>query len=315
MKSFNLLYFFNSMTDVNQWLSNFGYDMKSYFPSIEHFTTPFKHFLPASIYPINCMPAHSSLVRSSLHCAFTEQTSEHLNNFLFTQISKLQNTHLFPPTLSFSTVLPIFGKKILLSSVDSDGQAGIVEITALNDANTALSLITSTLLNNSLLVYPHYNAKSKDVHHFIRQYSSGEDDISALRLRPEGVIQGLVVNVKKNPHDKNKAEIKIHGNHTVVHIKFGVSPEEERQRIINHAKSKTLEVAWRLEQQLAFENKSSATKWSQSQRHELLSSGRVSRVTAKYLRDVRIFPELLDDPKNVEFIALEDTEEANLLEL
>ena len=176
----------------------------------------------------------------------------------------------------------------------------------LNDANSALSFIASSLLNQSVILQPHYNTKTKDVHHFVRPHSSGDEDISELGLRPEGVIQGLVVNVRQNVHNKKRAEIKIHGNHTIVYIRFGVSAQEERERIGRHVKLKILNNAWLLEKELASENRLSMTRWTDDQKQELLLKGRVSGVNAMYVRDISVFPELLDDPRNVEFVAAEN---------
>lgn len=301
-----IIIIFTDNADVKRWLDHVGYDMNSFLPSPHPLISP---ILPPTLSHIH--PSTPSLMRSSLYCAFKSHTSQHHNDFLFMPPSKLQPQSLFPRNFHISIVPPIFGRKILVSAVESDGFSGVVGITTLQHANARISLIASTFLNESLLILPHYNSKSKDVHHFVRQDSTGEEYINEFALRPEGVIQGLDVNVRQNLHDNKKAEIKIHGNHTIVYIRFGVSVDEERERIARHAKLKILENAWALEKQLVSENKLSISKWTDEQRKELILNGKVNGVKARYVRDVNVFSELLDDPRNVEFVGVEELNEGD----
>ena len=180
----------------------------------------------------------------------------------------------------------------------------MVGVTTLKPAHEALSLLASTLLNDSILVLPRYNVHSIDVHHFIKtSLQQAEDDILELALRPEGTIQGLNVSVHRST-DSSHVEIRLRGNHTVFYLRYGVETTEEREHVLKHAKSRALEGAWAIERELAQTGKLSVNEWTRVQREELLVKGRVEEFQARYIRNIAIYTELADDPKNVAFIQM-----------
>ena len=198
----------------------------------------------------------------------------------------------------------IFGEGVLLTVVD-----GKVVVNVLDSANEVLSLLATTLFNESKVIGLHYTIHARDVHYFVKEsLDDAVADVRDLSLRTEDTIGGINVSVHR-VHETSEimkhVDIRLHGNHTVLNLRYGISVWHERQRILRHARERAVAGAWSLERQLAQAHRKSLHQWTRTQRDELLKTGAVSGMRATYIRDVEKQPELADDPKNIRFVAAE----------
>ncbi|KAA0186935.1 hypothetical protein HAZT_HAZT008617 [Hyalella azteca] len=111
------------------------------------------------------------------------------------------------------------------------------------------------------------------------------------------------VNITK-PSDEGSEkfmDVKLRTNYAVVHVRYGSSPQQEKKRLLKHAKKMTIRRAWALERELVAAGFSGHVEWTAVEQEELLSRGSVSSYTAMYLHSPETYPQLLDDPTNIRF--------------
>lgn len=97
-------------------------------------------------------------------------------------------------------------------------------------------------------------------------------------------------------------DIKIHRTDTVLNVRYGTTVEREKQRLLHHAKSKTLQKAWHYEKELLRNGLPTTKDWTPQESEELLKLGEVSGYDGEYAIDVQKYPELSDDPSNIRFV-------------
>lgn len=210
---------------------------------------------------------------------------------------------------SYAPFQYVFGEGVLLTIVN-----GRVVVSVLDSANEVLSLLATTLFNESYAVNLHYTIHGRDVHYFVKEsLDDAVADVKDLSLRTEDTIGGINVSVHR-VHETSEimkhVDIRLHGNHTVLNLRYGTTVWHERQRILRHAKERAMAGAWALEKELAENRQESLHKWTRQQREELLKVGTVSDMRATYLRDCEAHPELADDPRNIVFVPAPEPEEA-----
>ena len=205
---------------------------------------------------------------------------------------------------SYAPYRYIFGEGILLTVVN-----GKVVVNILDSANEVLSLLATTLFNNSESVDMHFTIHGRDVHYFVKQsLDNAVADVRDLSLRTEDIIGGINVSVHRI-HETSEimkhVDIRLHGNHTVLNLRYGTTVWHERNRILHHAKERAVAGAWVLQRELAKNSQESIQTWTRKQREELLKTGAVTGMQAVYVRDVQTHPGLADDPRNIQFVAVD----------
>lgn len=278
--------------DLSFWLNEVGYDLDVLLPEVN---------FEGQIHSGKNTRDHPMIsVTSAFECAFNRD----MNNFV--DISTVPRSKVTPQgdlaiSRSFAPFDFIFGPGILLSSIQ-----GRVVVSVLDTANENLAMLATTLLNNSQMVDLQFTKHGKDLHYFVKEtLTEAIDNVRDLGLKPEDVIHGLNVTVHRH-HDSTDSmkyvDIRLHSNHSVINLRYGSTVEHERSRILQHARERAIEMAWAVERELVQSNKRTVNQWSKQQAEELLSRGSIKGVRGHYIRDVRHFPELADDPKNIQFV-------------
>ncbi len=279
---------------MSDWLEALGYDLRSLVPQVN-----FDGQLQSSL-----QPPHSQRlipITSAFECAFRRD----MDNFIRLSTvpkSKVATQEEPNPTIqSYSPFKFVFGPGVLLSKKD-----GKVMVEILESANEQLAALATTLLNNSDYVNLHYTIHGRDTHYFVkRTLSEAVEDVKALSLREEEVIQGVNVSVRRyheTPEVMRYVDIRLHGNHSVFNLRYGTSAASEMIRVLTHAKERAVENAWKIERELVQSGKQTRNVWTRQQKEELLSKGSVTNMEGRYIRYINQFPELADDPKNIKFV-------------
>lgn len=280
--------------DITSWLNGLGYDMNSLIPQVSfsgHIrpgkdTMNVERFLP---------------ITSAFECAFQRD----MQNFI--ELSTVPHSKVITPDPSqrlVDTYAPykyLFGEGVLVNSVD-----GAVRVEQLDSANDVLGLLGVTLLNNSALVDVHFSIHGRDAHYFVKPtLNEAVEDVRDLSLRTEDVIGGVNVSVHRF-HETSEimkyVDIRLHGNHTVMNLRYGTTVAHEQERIMRHAQERAVELAWRLERERLDNKQESLHVWTKPQRDELVKKGAIAGYQAVYIRDVDLYPELVDDPHNIQFV-------------
>ena len=281
-------------SDVGSWMDALGYDINSLIPSVQ-----FDGQLQSTASP----PPHQDRlipVTSAFECAFRRD----MHNFVELSTvprSKVTTSGDEAIIRSFSPFRYIFGEGVVLSVAE-----GRVVVDVLDSADQVLAALATVLLNNTHVVDAHMTLHGRDVHYFVKEsLAQAVEDVRTLSLRENQVVHGLNITVHRHhltPDVMRYVDIRLHGNHTVLNVRYGSNSVEEWARVMDHAKERALEAAWKMEQSRVQAGMYTATNWSKRQRSLLLSKGVVPGMVGQYIRDVFIYPQLADDPKNVIFV-------------
>lgn len=79
------------------------------------------------------------------------------------------------------------------------------------------------------------------------------------------------------------------------------SPDEEKKRLIRHARKKAAEDAWLRETELHRAGFKGSRSWNPEEKRELLEKGKVSNYHGMIVYDTDLYPMLADDPTAVAF--------------
>ena len=248
-------------------------------------------------------------VSSAFECAFSRDMQA------ITRLSAVPRSQLLPTSqrhrkpLHFTPLSKMFGDDVMLTV---DGQ-GHVQVMLLERSSEKLAQIASTLLNNSQLITDFRStAHARDVHHFVRgNVHDALSDARALSLLSDSAsVDGVNVSIHRHFSDVTGSDaqqlrhvdFRLQSSHTVFNIRYGTTLAHERERALRHAAARAEEAAWLIERELALSQKLSMYSWSQAQRQQLLTTGRLSSVKTTFYRDIQSYPALADDPKNIRFL-------------
>lgn len=298
---------------MSSWLKELGYDLKHLVPLID-----FKGKIHStSDMHGDDMPTTSLdqliMSTSAFECAFKRDAVN------FVRMSTVSRSRIgvretcdsdWAVGRTLAPLANVFGRGVILSV-----RSGRVAVSVAESANVALTLLATTLLNNSHAVGYRYTVHGRDTHYFVRpRLEQAADDIRELTLRPEGIVQGVNVTVHRHRPAAGDGsdvvryiDVRLHGPHTAVNIRYGATVTQERDRVARHAKARATDSAWTIERELVQSGKRTINNWSKSQTEELLSRGQIGGVRAEYLRNVDVYPEIADDPRNIRFVPITDT--------
>ena len=147
----------------------------------------------------------------------------------------------------------------------------------------------------------------KDTYFFTKPFIwQSSEDVKALhRLGPR-------INLtthETQSDDGMTMEVKVHLDDTVLLIKYGADPEEEKTHLIRHASKVMSRKMWLREKEILMLNRKNrgvveplSHDWSKQQKEQLLNQGLVEGYELQYKVDPQKFPALSYDLNNFRFI-------------
>lgn len=205
--------------------------------------------------------------------------------------------------LWFATVKSLIGKGVMLAVIQ-----GRVVTNALNIANEDCIKVAAVLNNAFYLEDLHYTVEGRDTHYFIKT-SLPENDLSALRLTSgrKSLENGVNVTVSQsttvmNGRTRRLADVELQYGALVLHVRYGTTLDEEKARILEHARQRALLSAWAREQQRVRDGEEGVRLWTEGEKRQLLSSGKVLGYDGYYVLSIEQYPELADSANNIQFL-------------
>lgn len=240
---------------------------------------------------------------SAFHCAFEQDVENAV------ALSSVPQSHLTKDDpkktdigRSFTPTAYLFSAGVVVSV---RGTTGHVTVLALESANASLATAASTLLNGSLAVNVRLTVDGRNVNYFVRPRASAEqaaEDLRTLGIAPEGGPHyGLNVTVNRHQGASGVVDVFLRGEQAAMNVRYGADVVSETRRVLAEAKRQATDAAWVVERELLQSGKQTINTWTEEQREELVSSGRVANTTAAYIRDVSSCTECANDPRNVKF--------------
>lgn len=275
-----------------------GFDFRSLAPDISYM---------GEIHPLHEESKYQLLPSSSaFECTFRRD----MDNIL--SLTNVPRSKVTPDqSVTQTSLMFMYYRSLLGDGVTLSVEDGKVLVNLLDNVDEQTRKVASVLLNGSEAVGLHFTIKGKDEHFYIKQDIAQADiDKSLLGIRKDEIVldNGVNVTLRKVFHSDgfrgrthNELDIRLHGNHSVINIRYGTSLEREKKRILQHAKQRAIKHAWEREKQLLQQSLPSDYKWTEQEEEEIVTGGYADSYEAEYIRDVLSYPELADDCNNIRF--------------
>jgi hypothetical protein len=195
---------------------------------------------------------------------------------------------------------PPFGKGIVVTRT-LEGQAIVSSVPA---ANAIYRDVYTSVFNRTKLLpfsFVVHNSQ-QDAFYFVKEDSwrSNEDRQQLKRL--QGQVNTTFHDItKENSSGGNYLDVKIHGVHAIINLRYGTTIEKEKQRLMHHAKLQAARKAWNREKELIRTGLTTSVEWVQSEIDEILKQGYSNLYDCEYIHDVNTYPELAEDAFNIRF--------------
>uniref|UniRef100_A0A8B9KB38 Si:dkey-237h12.3 n=1 Tax=Astyanax mexicanus TaxID=7994 RepID=A0A8B9KB38_ASTMX len=282
------------ITDVNCWLVTFGFHLHNSIPGFpvpnSGMTQPFYE-----------------LTKSDVSFAIQQQVIRQAKAFLAfermppAQLSQTRRQD--KPWLWFASSDSLIGRGVMLAIY-----RGTVVTRALSIANEDCVKVANILNGALYLKDLHFIFEGRDTHYFIKT-GAPEADLAALRLTTgqKELENGVNVSVSQSTavlagRTRRFADVELRRGSLALHIRYGASLDEERVRVLELARQRALAGAWARELQRVKDGEVGIRLWTEGEKRQLLSGGRVQGYDGYYVLSVEQYPELADNVNNIHFL-------------
>ncbi|XP_073710432.1 teneurin-3 isoform X5 [Misgurnus anguillicaudatus] len=288
------------LTDVNSWLVTFGFHLHN---SIPGFPIPVSEMTHAS-YELTKSQMWDDLTTS---VAVQQHIIRQAEAFLkFGNLPTIQFGHSQRPDkpwLWFASSDSLIGRGIMLALYK-----GIVITRALSLANEDCVKVANILNGALYLKDLHFIIDGRDTHYFVKT-TSPEADLAALRLTSGRKELENAVNVTVSQstavlagRTRRFADVEFQRGALTLHLRYGSSIDEERVRVLELARQRALANLWTREQRRVQNGEEGSRLWTEGEKRQLLSGGRVQGFDGYYVLSVEQYPELADSVTNIQFL-------------
>ncbi|XP_070321850.1 teneurin-2 isoform X5 [Odocoileus virginianus] len=293
----------NYVTDVKSWLVMFGFQLSNIIPG---FPRAKMYFVPPP-YELSESQASES---GQLITGVQQTTERHNQAFLALEgqvISKKLHASIREKAGHwFATTTPIIGKGIMFAIKEGRVTTGVSSIASEDSRKVA-----SVLNNAYYLDKMHYSIEGKDTHYFVKIGAADADLVTLGTTIGRKVLEsGVNVTVSQptllvNGRTRRFTNIEFQYSTLLLSIRYGLTPDtldEEKARVLDQARQRALGTAWAKEQQRARDGREGSRLWTEGEKQQLLSTGRVQGYEGYYVLPVEQYPELADSSSNIQFL-------------
>uniref|UniRef100_A0A3Q3MDE5 Teneurin-2 n=1 Tax=Labrus bergylta TaxID=56723 RepID=A0A3Q3MDE5_9LABR len=199
----------------------------------------------------------------------------------------------------FGTSTPIIGRGVMLALKEGRVVAGVSALASDDSRKVALVLNGAQYLEGT-----HYTQDGKDCHYFVK-VGSADSDLLALGLTNGRKSLESGINVTVSGRSRRGVTVEFAVPSLVLSVRYGLAVDvvdEEKVRLLELARQRALAGAWAKEQQRARDGKGGNRLWTEGERQQLLTTGRVQGYDGYYVLPVEQYPELADSSNNIQFL-------------
>uniref|UniRef100_A0A452SLR0 Teneurin-2 n=1 Tax=Ursus americanus TaxID=9643 RepID=A0A452SLR0_URSAM len=293
----------NYVTDVKSWLVMFGFQLSNIIPG---FPRAKMYFVPP---PYELSESQAS-ENGQLITGVQQTTERHNQAFMALEgqvISKKLHASIREKAGHwFATTTPIIGKGIMFAIKEGQVTTGVSSIASEDSRKVA-----SVLNNAYYLDKMHYSIEGKDTHYFVKIGSADGDLVTLGTTIGRKVLEsGVNVTVSQptllvNGRTRRFTNIEFQYSTLLLSLRYGLTPDtldEEKARVLDQARQRALGTAWAKEQQKARDGREGSRLWTEGEKQQLLSTGRVQGYEGYYVLPVEQYPELADSSSNIQFL-------------
>ncbi|XP_066570780.1 teneurin-1 [Amia ocellicauda] len=292
-------------TDIGSWLQLFGFQLHNVVPG---FPKPDVDGMEQTYELMKTQTKTQDWDPSKAVLGIQCELQKQLRNFI--SLERLPMTQINgAPTEGedkrprFSAMSSVFGKGVKFAIMD-----GIVTTDIIGVANEDSRRIAAILNNAIYLSGLHFTIEGRDTHYFIK---SGplEGDLAVIGNTGGGRIleNGVNVTVSQmtsvlNGRTRRFADIQLQHGALCFNIRYGATAEEEKVHVLEMARQRAVEKAWTREQKRLQEGEEGIRAWTEGERQQLLSTGRVQGYDGYFVLSVEQYLELSDSANNIHFM-------------
>ncbi|XP_058392653.1 teneurin-1 isoform X5 [Diceros bicornis minor] len=203
----------------------------------------------------------------------------------------------------FAAVPSVFGKGIKFAIKD-----GIVTADIIGVANEDSRRLAAILNNAHYLENLHFTIEGRDTHYFIKLGSLEEDLVLIGNTGGRRILEnGVNVTVSQmtsvlNGRTRRFADIQLQHGALCFNIRYGTTVEEEKNHVLEIARQRAVAQAWTREQRRLQEGEEGIRAWTEGEKQQLLSTGRVQGYDGYFVLSVEQYLELSDSANNIHFM-------------
>ncbi|XP_049727567.1 teneurin-1 isoform X2 [Elephas maximus indicus] len=203
----------------------------------------------------------------------------------------------------FAAVPSVFGKGIKFAIKD-----GIVTADIIGVANEDSRRLAAILNNAHYLENLHFTIEGRDTHYFIKLGSLEEDLVLIGNTGGRRILEnGVNVTVSQmtsvlNGRTRRFADIQLQHGALCFNIRYGTTVEEEKNHVLEIARLRAVAQAWTKEQRRLQEGEEGIRAWTEGEKQQLLSTGRVQGYDGYFVLSVEQYLELSDSANNIHFM-------------
>lgn len=199
----------------------------------------------------------------------------------------------------FGSGPPLIGRGVMLALREGRAVTGVSAVASDDSRKVAV------VLNGALYVQgTHHTQEGRDCHFFVK-VGPPDSDLMALGVANGRKALASGVNVTVSGRSRRGAVVEFRTATLAVSVRYGLAPDvldEERLRLLELARQRALASAWAREQQQVRDGKEGSRLWTEGERQQLLSTGRVQGYDGYYVLPVEEYPQLADSSTNIQFL-------------
>ncbi|XP_036595867.1 teneurin-1 isoform X5 [Trichosurus vulpecula] len=203
----------------------------------------------------------------------------------------------------FAAIPSVFGKGIKFAIKD-----GIVTADIIGVANEDSRRLAAILNGAHYLENLHFTIDGRDTHYFIKLGSLEEDlaligNTGGRRILENGVnVTVSQMTSVMNGRTRRFADIQLQHGTLCFNIRYGTTVEEEKNHVLEIARQRAVAQAWTKEQRRLQEGEEGIRAWTEGEKQQLLSTGRVQGYDGYFVLSVEQYLELSDSANNIHFM-------------
>ncbi|XP_047440563.1 teneurin-2 isoform X4 [Mugil cephalus] len=285
----------NYVTDVKSWLVMFGFQLSNIIPGFPRHSLYF-------VEPPYELQATQHCENGQLITGVQQAAERHNQAFMALEgrlLNKERRRRKDKPGHWFGTSTPIIGRGVMLALKEGRVVAGVSALASDDSRKVALVLNGAQYLEGT-----HYTQDGKDCHYFVK-VGSADSDLLALGLTNGRKSLESGINVTVSGRSRRGVTVEFAVPSLVLSVRYGLAVDvvdEEKVRLLELARQRALAGAWAKEQQRARDGKGGSRLWTEGERQQLLTTGRVQGYDGYYVLPVEQYPELADSSNNIQFL-------------
>lgn len=203
----------------------------------------------------------------------------------------------------FAAVPSVFGKGIKFAIKD-----GLVTAAVIGVANEDSRRIAAVLNNAHYLEDLHFTIDGQDTHYFIKLGSLEEDltligNTGGRRILENGVnVTVSQMTSVVSGRTRRFADIQLQHGSLCFNVRYGTTVEEEKNHVLELARERAVAQAWTKEQKRLQEGEEGIRAWTEGEKQQLLSTGKVQGYDGYFVLSVEQYLELSDSANNIHFM-------------